>query len=56
MTLQAKTNLQGHATTDRHHSHDGHHTSVLWQEVKRVFHPLVMITVVMIMKERESPH
>jgi hypothetical protein len=31
MTLQAKMNLQGHATTDPHH---GHHASALWQEVK----------------------
>jgi hypothetical protein len=31
MTLQAKMNLQGHATTD---PHNGHHPSALWQEVK----------------------
>jgi hypothetical protein len=54
MILQAKMNLQGCATTDPHHAHRGHHASALWQEVKCVFHPLVMIAVV-IMKVRESP-
>jgi hypothetical protein len=34
MTLQAKMNLQGRATTNPHHAHHGHHTSALWQEVK----------------------
>jgi hypothetical protein len=34
MTLQAKMNLQGHAATDPHHAHHGHHASALWQEVK----------------------
>jgi hypothetical protein len=54
MTLQAKRNLQGHTTTDPHHAHHGHHASALWQEVKWVFHPLVMIAVVMMLKVRES--
>jgi hypothetical protein len=47
MTLQAKMNLQGHATTDPHHAHQA---SALWQEVKWVFHPLVMMV-----KVRGSP-
>jgi hypothetical protein len=34
ITLQAKMNLQGHATTNPHHAHHGHHASALWQEVK----------------------
>jgi hypothetical protein len=34
MTLQAKMNLKGHAATDPHHAHHGHHASALWQEVK----------------------
>jgi hypothetical protein len=34
MTLQAKMNLQGRATTDHLHAHHGHHTSALWKEVK----------------------
>jgi hypothetical protein len=34
LTLQAKMNLQGHATTNPHHDHHGHHASTLWQEVK----------------------
>jgi hypothetical protein len=54
MTLQAKMNLQGRAATDPHHAHQGHHASALWQEIKWVFHPLVMIAVVL-MKVRESP-
>jgi hypothetical protein len=33
-TLQAKMNLQGHASTDPHHAHHGHQASALWQEVK----------------------
>jgi hypothetical protein len=55
MTLQAKMNLQGHTATDPHHVHHGHHTIALWQEVKQVSHPLVMIVVVMMVKVRESP-
>jgi hypothetical protein len=54
MTLQVKMNLQGCAAMDPHHVHHGHHTSALWQEVKWVFYPLVMIAVVM-MKVREIP-
>jgi hypothetical protein len=54
MILQVKMNLQGRAATDPHHAHHGHHTNALWQEVTKAFHPLVMITVVM-MKVRESP-
>jgi hypothetical protein len=38
MILQVKMNLQGRAATGPHH---GHHASALWQEVKRVSHPLV---------------
>jgi hypothetical protein len=34
VTLQANRNLQGHAATDPHHAHHGHHASALWQEVK----------------------
>jgi hypothetical protein len=34
MTLQVKMNLLGHAATNPHHAHHGHHTSALWQEVK----------------------
>jgi hypothetical protein len=55
ITLQAKMNLQGHAATDPHHAHHGHNTSALWQEVKQVSHPLVMIVIVMMMKVRKSP-
>jgi hypothetical protein len=34
LTLQAKMNIQGHATTNPHHDHHDLHASALWQEVK----------------------
>jgi hypothetical protein len=50
MTLQAKMNLQGHAATALHHALHDDHTNALWQEVKQVSHPLVMIVMM-----RENP-
>jgi hypothetical protein len=52
MTPQAKMNLQGHTTTNLHLH--GHHTNALWQEVKQVSHPLVMIVMMNVMI-RENP-
>jgi hypothetical protein len=51
MTLQVKMNLQGHASIALHHALHGHHTNALWQEVKQVSHPLVMMNVMI----RENP-
>jgi hypothetical protein len=44
-------NLQGRATTALHHALHVHHMDALWQEVNQVFHPLVMMSVMV----RESP-
>jgi hypothetical protein len=54
MTLQAKMNLQGHAATSLHRTLHGHHTNALWQEVKQVSHPVLMI-VMMNVVTRENP-
>jgi hypothetical protein len=54
MTLQAKMILQELAATALHHTLHGHHTNALWQEVKQVSHPLVMILIMSVMV-RESP-
>jgi hypothetical protein len=50
MTLQANMILQGLVATALH----GHHTNALWQEVKQVSHPLVIIVMINAMI-RESP-
>jgi hypothetical protein len=55
MTLQAKMNLQGHAATALHHALHGHHTNALWQEVKQVSHPLVMIVMINVMMRKNPP-
>jgi hypothetical protein len=54
ITLQAKMILQGLVATTLHHTLHGHHTNALWQEVKQVSHPLVMIVMMNVMM-RESP-
>jgi hypothetical protein len=54
MTLKAKINLQGHTITALHHALHDHHTNALWQEVKHVSHPLVMIVMMNVMI-RENP-
>jgi hypothetical protein len=54
MILQVKIILQGHVATALHHALHGHDTNVLWQEVKQVSHPLVMIVIMSVMV-RESP-
>jgi hypothetical protein len=53
--FSSEHDLQRRAATDPHHTHPGHHASASWQEVKRVFHPLVMIAVMMMTKVRKSP-
>jgi hypothetical protein len=54
MILQAKMILQGLTTTDLHHAHHSHITNALWQEVKQVSHPLVIIVIMSVMV-RERP-
>jgi hypothetical protein len=54
MILQEKMNVQGHTTTALHHILQGRHTNALWQEVKQVSHPLVMIVMMNVMM-RENP-
>jgi hypothetical protein len=48
MTHQVKMKLQ-QATASTHHHHH-HLTNGLWQEVTHIMYPLVMMTVIVIMK------
>jgi hypothetical protein len=43
MILQAKMILQGLVATALHHTLHGDLRNALWQEVKQVSHPLVMM-------------
>jgi hypothetical protein len=54
MIFQAKMILQELTTTALHHALHDHHKNALWQEVKQVSHPLVMILIMSVMV-RESP-
>jgi hypothetical protein len=45
MSLQANMVLQRLVATALHHALHDHHTNALWQEVKQVSHPLVMIVI-----------
>jgi hypothetical protein len=53
MIFQVKMILQSLAATTLHHVLHGNLTNALWQEVKQVSHPLVMIVMMSVMK-RES--